>query len=67
MNLHDLLKSTIFEQRDLQMAGSLNGAIPEPLLFFFFFLKKKSKIYSAVLGCSLHARYPKIQSATPYV
>jgi len=33
--------------------------------FFFFFFK--SKIYSVVLGRSLHARYPKIQSATPYV
>jgi len=35
--------------------------------FFIFFIFFKSKIYSAVLGRSPHARYPRIQSATPYV
>jgi len=48
---------------DSQAGTRARGIVDKPL----FFKKKKSKIYSAVLGRSPHARYPRIQSATPYV
>ena len=65
----DSLRLSISMIKKTLQLPHLNLTVPyvDTVNFLFIFFKKKSKIYSVVLSRSPHARYPRIQSATPYI